>query len=105
MPPRYGRLSLNVVSSWWAEEARSYGLPFDQHDDRYARTAEWLDVVGGLWREPRFSHAGPRYQLQDAVCEPKPAHNPVLYAGGESEAAKALIARQCDAYVMHGDEV
>src|SRR5271170_2640808 len=37
-----GRLSLNVVSAWWAEEAKSYGLQFDQHDDRYARTAEWL---------------------------------------------------------------
>ena len=40
-----GRLSLNVVSSWWADEARQYGLQFDQHDDRYARTAEWLAVV------------------------------------------------------------
>jgi FMNH2-dependent dimethyl sulfone monooxygenase len=27
----------------------------------------------------------------------------VIYAGGESEAAKNLIARDCDAYVMHGD--
>jgi FMNH2-dependent dimethyl sulfone monooxygenase len=26
-----------------------------------------------------------------------------MYAGGESEAAKTLIARSCDAYVMHGD--
>src|SRR5580700_9027709 len=46
-----GRLSLNVVSSWWADEARQYGLQFDQHDNRYARTAEWLQVVDGLWRE------------------------------------------------------
>jgi FMNH2-dependent dimethyl sulfone monooxygenase len=28
----------------------------------------------------------------------------VLYAGGESEAAKNLIAEKCDAYLMHGDE-
>ena len=27
-----GRLSLNVVSSWWSEEARKYGVQFDQHD-------------------------------------------------------------------------
>src|SRR5690349_18732237 len=40
-----GRVSLNVVSSWWADEARKYGVQFDQHDDRYARTSEWLDVV------------------------------------------------------------
>ncbi len=100
-----GRLSLNVVSSWWAEEARSYGLAFDQHDDRYARTREWLSVVEGLWREPKFSFVGERYQLHEAICEPKPVQKPVIYAGGESDAAKAMIAEQCDAYVMHGDEV
>ena len=33
-----GRLALNVVSSWWSDEARRYGVRFDQHDDRYART-------------------------------------------------------------------
>ena len=37
-----GRVSLNVVSSWWAEEAKKYGVQFDEHDDRYARTSEWL---------------------------------------------------------------
>ena len=101
-----GRLALNVVSSWWADEATQYGLAFDQHDDRYGRTSEWLEVVDGLWTQTPFTHEGARYQLKDAVCEPKPAKTPrpVIYAGGESEAAKSLIARQCDAYVMHGDE-
>jgi len=98
-----GRLSLNVVSSWWADEARQYGLQFDQHDDRYARTAEWLDVVKGLWSEERFSYQGRFYRTEEAICSPKPAHMPVLYAGGESEAAKTMIAGQCSAYVMHGD--
>lgn len=100
-----GRLTLNVVSSWWADEARQYGLQFDRHDDRYARTAEWLRVVDGLWREPRFSHAGAFYTLDQAICEPKPIARPRprIYAGGESEAAKTLIARDCDSFVMHGD--
>src|SRR3954469_18520474 len=100
-----GRLALNVVSSWWAKEATSYGLQFDQHDDRYARTSEWLDVVDGLWREKKLTYEGQRYQLKDAICEPKPVRKPVIYAGGESEAAKTMIAAQCDASVMHGDEV
>jgi FMNH2-dependent dimethyl sulfone monooxygenase len=101
-----GRLTLNVVSSWWADEARQYGVAFDQHDLRYARTAEWLAVVDGLWREPRFSFAGDFYRIQDAVLEPKPVSRPrpTIYAGGESETAKSLIAERCDAYVMHGDE-
>lgn len=98
-----GRLSLNVVSSWWADEARQYGLQFDQHDDRYARTAEWLAVVNGLWTQDRFTFEGQFYRTDKAICQPKPARSPIVYAGGESEAAKALIVEQCDAYVMHGD--
>jgi FMNH2-dependent dimethyl sulfone monooxygenase len=100
-----GRLTLNVVSSWWEQEARMYGVQFDRHDDRYTRTSEWLDVVDGLWREPRFSHDGRYYRVDDAVLEPKPLSQPrpCLYAGGESEAAKELIAQKCDAYLMHGD--
>src|SRR4029077_4937044 len=56
-----GRISLNVVSSWWEDEARQYGVPFDSHDARYARTAEWLAVVRGMWSEARFSYRGRFY--------------------------------------------
>jgi FMNH2-dependent dimethyl sulfone monooxygenase len=100
-----GRLSLNVVSSWWADEAKMYGVAFERHDDRYARTAEWLDVLDGVWSRDHFSFAGRFYQVEDNVLQPKPVGKPrpVLYAGGESEAAKDLIASKCDAYLMHGD--
>jgi FMNH2-dependent dimethyl sulfone monooxygenase len=100
-----GRVSLNVVSSWWAEEAAQYGVHFDTHDDRYARTAEWLQVVDGVWKQDRFSFEGRYYRVDGTVLEPKPVSRPrpVIYAGGESEAAKELIASRCDAYVMHGD--
>lgn len=100
-----GRLALNVVSSWWKDESTQHGLPFDEHDRRYERTEEWLTVVKGMWSQPRFSHAGRLYRIEEAILEPKPVRvpGPTIYAGGESEAAKDLIARECDAYVMHGD--
>jgi FMNH2-dependent dimethyl sulfone monooxygenase len=100
-----GRLSLNVVSSWWASEAAMYGVHFEQHDDRYARTAEWLEVLDRAWKEDHFSYEGKFYRVEDTVLQPKPLTKPrpVIYAGGESEAAKELIASRCDAYVMHGD--
>ena len=100
-----GRISLNVVSAWWAEEARNYGVHFEQHDDRYARTAEWLEVVDGVWKQDNFSFDGKYYKVQGNILQPKPVARPrpTIYAGGESEAAKNLIARSCDAYVMHGD--
>jgi len=100
-----GRLSLNVVSSWWATEARKYGVRFDRHDERYARTSEWLEVVKGMWSRPRFDFSGSYYSVEDAVLEPKPVQRPWprLYAGGESPAAKELISRTCDAWLTHGD--
>jgi FMNH2-dependent dimethyl sulfone monooxygenase len=100
-----GRLTLNVVSSWWADEAKKYGVGFEQHDDRYARTGEWLDVLHGVWSRDHFSYTGKYYRVEDNVLEPKPLAqpHPTLYAGGESPAAKDLIAEKCDAYLMHGD--
>jgi FMNH2-dependent dimethyl sulfone monooxygenase len=129
-----GRLTLNVVSSWWADEARKYGIPFDEHDDRYARTSEWLDVLDNCWRDQHTSHTGRFYTVDDNILSPKPFpqrtysgaetvvdrhvqgnggftssppainSRPTLYAGGESETAKNLIASKCDAYLMHGDD-
>ena len=102
----HGRLSLNVVSSWWQDEAKKYGVHFERHDDRYARTDEWLTVLNGVWNENEFSHSGNYYQVEANVLQPKPVATrprPLLYAGGESETAKDLIARTCDGYVMHGD--
>ena len=100
-----GRLTLNVVSSWWADEATKYGVAFDSHDDRYARTSEWLDVVDGCWQQQHFSYSGTYYSVADNVLAPKPMRRPrpTLYAGGESDTAKNLIAAKCDAYLMHGD--
>ena len=114
-----GRLTLNVVSSWWRDEATKYGIPFDEHDQRYARTSEWLDVVDGCWQEQGFTHRGALYDVQENVLSPKPMASrrlsgtpeapptprgrPTFYAGGESDTAKNLIAAKCDAYLMHGD--
>jgi len=103
-----GRLSVNVVSAWWATEARKYGVGFDAHDDRYARSEEWLSVVDRAWSEPRFSHEGRFYRTEETVVEPKPKpasgrSRPTVWAGGESEAGKDFIARTCDGWLTHGD--
>jgi FMNH2-dependent dimethyl sulfone monooxygenase len=100
-----GRLALNVVSSWWKDEARRFGIPFDVHDDRYARTTEWLHILDAAFREPEVSFKGRYYDIDGLIVEPKPLRKPrpLIYAGGESEAAKNMIARMADVYVMHGD--
>jgi FMNH2-dependent dimethyl sulfone monooxygenase len=102
-----GRFTLNVVSAWWAEEARQYGAEFVQHDERYARTAEFLQILKSMWTQERATVNGKFMHVEEAHLVPKPVQQPWprLYAGGESPAAKDLIARECDAYLMHGDDV
>ncbi|WP_223703034.1 LLM class flavin-dependent oxidoreductase [Sutcliffiella deserti] len=102
-----GRFTLNVVSAWWEEEARQYGGIFTEHDERYDRTKEFIDVLKGLWTEDSFSYDGKYYQLKDTKLFPKPVQrpNPILYAGGESPKGKEVISSYCDAYVMHGGTV
>ena len=98
-----GRVSLNVVSSWWADEAKQYGMPFDVHDARYQRTEEWLTVLRRLLSEPTVDHHGALYDLEGAILEPKPSKAVDVYMGGESPRALQVIAQHGDAYVMHGD--
>ena len=100
-----GRVSLNVVSSWWKDEAEKYGVQFEEHDDRYARTEEWLTVLNNVWKHDHYSFDGKYYKVKDNVLQPKPKSvpRPFIYAGGESERAKDLISSTCDGYVMHGD--
>ncbi len=98
-----GRVSLNVVSSWWKDEATQYGMPFDVHDARYQRTEEWLTVVRALLTEATVTHHGGLYDLEGAILEPKPSAPVDVYMGGESPRALQVISEHGDAYVMHGD--
>ncbi|CAN5583305.1 LLM class flavin-dependent oxidoreductase [soil metagenome] len=102
-----GRFTLNVVSAWWAEEARQYGMDFVEHDERYARTDEFLSILKGLWTQEQTTVDGKYGRVENAHLAPKPVQQPWprLYAGGESPAAKEMISRECDAYLMHGDDL
>jgi alkanesulfonate monooxygenase len=93
-----GRLSFNIVAGFSPTEQRMYG---DQlgHDNRYARTAEFLTVCQALWRrEKPVDFAGEYYQIDQGWVEtPFLAPDrqvPELYIGGRSEQAQSLTADQ-----------
>lgn len=100
-----GRLSLNLVSAWWAEEARQYGAEFGAHDDRYTLTAEYVEALRGLWSHTPYSQSGRHIRLDGTHLEPKPHVLPPIYAGGESDAGRAAITRFADAYLTHGGTI
>ncbi|MCH5336362.1 MAG: LLM class flavin-dependent oxidoreductase [Campylobacter sp.] len=100
-----GRFSINMVSAWWEEEARQFGIGFDGHDDRYTLTHEYTDVLRGFWTKSPFNFKGKYFEFSNSYNEPKPKNLPKVYAGGESEAGRNAIAQFADKYLMHGGTI
>ncbi len=97
-----GRLMLNVVTGSSAAEQRAYGDPAD-HDTRYHRAEEFLDVVQRLWSGEEFDHQGRFYDLSSAQLLRPPDPVPPVYLGGSSEAALPVAARCADCYLTWGE--
>ncbi|WP_034593768.1 LLM class flavin-dependent oxidoreductase [Hamadaea tsunoensis] len=99
-----GRLMLNVVAGSSAAEQRGYG-DFLDHDQRYARAAEFLDVVRAAARGVPFDHAGEHYTVDGGALREPVDPFPPVYLGGSSEAAIEVAARHADAYLTWGEPV
>jgi FMNH2-dependent dimethyl sulfone monooxygenase len=102
-----GRFEINLVSAWWREEMEMYTGEWLEHSTRYQRSTEFLDILKGMWRDDGFSYNGQFYAVKDTVMQPKPVQRPgvPIYAGGESDQGREMIASRCDGYLMHGDEL
>ena len=114
-----GRAGWNLVTSQIEDEAQNYG--FDTHLDhaaRYARAAEFYDVVTGLWdsweagglirdkdsgiymdrdRVHVLDHVGEHFRVRGPLnVTQSPQGWPVIAQAGSSEAGRELAARTAD---------
>jgi len=97
-----GRLLLNVVTGGEAAEQRAYG-DFLGKDDRYARCAEFLDIVTRLWRGETVTREGQHLSVEGARLARVPDPIPDLYFGGSSAAAGPVAAQYTDVYLTWGE--
>lgn len=100
-----GRLALHCISGGSDAEQRRDG-DFLSHDERYARTDEYLGLLRRIWTETApFDHAGPHYRFEQAYSEVKPRQRPHLpiYFGGASPAAIDVAGRHADVYALWGE--
>jgi len=102
-----GRFGVNVVSGWFRKEFYAYGEPWLEHDERYRRSEEFIQVLRGLWVEEEFTFQGDFYRIHDAWIQPKPIYHPhpPIFQGGNSKAARQMAARYSDWYFMNGNTV
>jgi alkanesulfonate monooxygenase len=97
-----GRLALNAVTGGEAKEQRAYG-DFLSHDQRYARTNEYLQVLRRSFAGQPFDFAGDYYRVEQGGLRQPLETAPTLYFGGASGAAEKVAAEQADTYLMWGE--
>jgi dimethylsulfone monooxygenase len=97
-----GRWAINVTSGWHMREFAMYGIDAFDHDQRYARSREFIEVLRGAWSEEQFSYAGRYYQADALRLEPRPTAPLTVYQGGQSDAAIAMAASHSDWMFLNG---
>ncbi|WP_096389255.1 dimethylsulfone monooxygenase SfnG [Halopenitus persicus] len=106
-----GRFSINVVSGWFKGEFTGFGQPWLEHDERYARSEEFIEVLKRLWTEEYATYDGRFYTIgkdingfEGAPMQPKPVQEPYpqVFQGGNSKAARKMAARQADVLFING---
>lgn len=116
-----GRALVNVVSGGAPADLIATGDPLaHNHDERYERTREFLEIVKEVWTRSKrngeqflaanssygsnekLSYKGKYYQLDGGASLPAPVQDPhpPLYFGGSSKAGKRTAAETADVYLM-----
>ena len=115
-----GRIGWNIVTSASDSAARNFGLARQRdHDDRYGRADEFMEVCYKLWegswadgalRRDKASgvyadpaairgilHQGAHFSVEGPhATEPSPQRTPVLYQAGASKRGRAFAARHAE---------
>ena len=96
-----GRLALNIVTAGAPGDMEQFGDVLD-HDARYRRGSEFVDILKSLWTKKVTNFEGEFYRMIEAGLEPKPVQpgGPRFFLAGASEAAIDMAARQADVYMM-----
>ena len=124
-----GRIGWNVVTSYLPNAARNFGYEDEvEHDNRYERADEYLEVVYKLWegswdddavlvdREHRvytdptkvryINHDGRYFKVAGPhLSEPSPQRTPVIFQAGVSEAGRKFAGKHAEAIFLGGESV
>lgn len=98
----HGRLMLNIVTGGDADEQRRYGDWLD-HDQRYSRTAEFLDVWSRAWEGKPFDFEGEHFRIKAGLLTRPHATRPLVLLGGSSKQAQQAAAAHADVYLSWGE--
>jgi alkanesulfonate monooxygenase len=102
-----GRAAVHIITGGSDAEQQRDG-DYLNHDQRYARTDEYLDVVKKVWNATAaLDHEGPHYKFQGLFSVVKPLNTPQIpiYFGGSSDAAIEVAGKHADVYALWGESL
>ena len=100
-----GRAVLGIGGAWFEREHEAYGIDFGASPgERLDRLDESVMIIRRLLDGERFSHDGPIYRLQDALCAPRPIQErlPILVGGSGRRKTLRTVAERADAWNTSG---
>jgi len=92
-----GRFILGIGAGWKQDEYLAYGYDFPPTATRIHQMGEAVQVIKAMWTAPSASFQGKYYQIENAVCEPKPDPiPPILIGGGGKKITLRYVAQYAD---------
>ena len=67
-----GRCDLGLGGGWFEEEFREFGYGFPPIKERLDQREEAVQIIKSLFEDPVTHFKGRYYDIQGAVCAPKP---------------------------------
>ena len=96
-----GRLEFGIGAGVQKEEHVAYGMPFPEAKIRIERMKEAVEIIKKMWTEEKASYKGKHYEINEAICEPKPVqkpHPPITIGGGGEKLTLKVTAQYADRY-------
>jgi F420-dependent oxidoreductase-like protein len=103
-----GRLEMGIGAGWYEHEHDGYGYEFRSPGGRLGMLREGVEIMKAMWTEEVVDYEGKFYNLQGAICQPKPVqqpHIPFWIAGGGEKVTLGIAARHAQYTNFGGDDL
>ncbi|SFR88009.1 LLM class flavin-dependent oxidoreductase [Sphingomonas jatrophae] len=101
-----GRVDINIITGGSSKAQRALG-DFLDHDSRYLRTGEFLDVFKRYWKEGPLDYRGELYRIEKGGFKAPLRDTPLppIYFAGSSQPAIDVAADHADVYLVWAEPV
>jgi F420-dependent oxidoreductase-like protein len=94
-----GRLEFGIGAAWHEAEHLAYGIDFPRAGVRIEMLDEAIHVIKSLWTKETSTFHGTHFNLEEAMCNPKPVqkpHPPVVVGGTGEKKMLRIVATHAD---------